>query len=326
MFFEFPDGATPIHDSSDLLLPWIQNMKDLNRAEAENISQAQGKHLRFAPQDCSSWFHLKELQSIHHAMFGNVWGWAGKIRGNITSIGVDPGLIRLKLFELIEEVANWDLYPIELTFLEKSARIHHRMVFIHPFENGNGRFSRLVADRSLLCWKCSHPIWPEDLYYDGFSRRRYIKALQAADKSDYDPLLSLMREWGASDPDLHTLFQDSFFKSYMQTPRGIAKINALVRQGKHPNHPSPNGHYPLHLIIKSKLHHVTKLELVKHLASLGANIHQIDKQGLTPFQIAVTIGDKEIALFLLSKGARRLAPPGTGYAKYYALFQQIPPS
>lgn len=326
MFFEFPDGATPIHDTSDLLLPWVQNMRDLNRVEAENISQAQGKYLRSSTQDCSSWFYLNELQAIHHAMFGNVWTWAGKIRRNKTSIGVDPGLIHMKLFELIDEVVNWYVFPIELTFLEKSARIHHRLVFIHPFENGNGRFSRLIADRALHSWKCPHPIWPEDLYYDGSCRKRYIKALKSADNSDYDPLLSLMQEWGASDPELHTLFQNGFYKSYLQAPKGIAKINALIRRGKCPNHPSANGHYPLHLLIKTKLHPATKLELIKHLVNLGAEIHQHDTEGLTPFQTALSIGDKEIALFLLARGARKLAPPGTGYTKYYSLLQQLPPN
>lgn len=46
MLFEFPEGATPISDSSDLLIPWVQNMHDLNRVEAENISHAQKKYLR----------------------------------------------------------------------------------------------------------------------------------------------------------------------------------------------------------------------------------------------------------------------------------------
>lgn len=325
MFFEFPDGATPIHDSSDLLPLWVQNMTDLNRVEAENISQAQSKYLRFTTQDCSSWFHLEELQTIHYAMFGNVWQWAGKIRKNKTSIGVDPGFIRIKILEFIEEVTSWQTYPVELTFLEKSARIHHRLVYIHPFENGNGRFSRLIADRALLCWRCPHPIWPEDLHCNGSSRKKYIQALQSADKGNYDVLLSLMQEWGASDPDLHTLFQDAFYKDYMQAPRGIAKINALVRQGKNPNKPSANGQYPLHLIIKSKIDGPTKLTLIKQLVHLGAHVNQINKQGLIPFQVAISIGDTAIVQFLLSKGAHRIAPPGIGYAKYYSLFLQLPP-
>jgi len=45
------------------------------------------------------------------------------------------------------------------------------LVFIHPFLNGNGRFSRLVSDRFLKAWKFSCPRWPVDLGNDGQHRR-----------------------------------------------------------------------------------------------------------------------------------------------------------
>ena len=197
MRFEFPEGATPIFDSSDLLIPWVQTMGDLNRVEAENISQAQKKYLRASLQGISSWFHYGELQAIHRAMFGKVWAWAGKQRQSVTSIGVAPGLIPLRIAELCEEVVAWSTELVELTFLEKSARIHHRLVHIHPFENGNGRFSRLVADRCLLTWKCPHPFWPDSLHREGAVRTRYIQSLKAADKGNYEPLVFLMKDLGA---------------------------------------------------------------------------------------------------------------------------------
>ncbi len=85
-----------------------------------------------------------------------IWEWAGIYRKSITSIGVKPSLIPLQLAELCLEVNAWFQYPTELTFLEMAARIHHQLVFIHPFENGNGHFSRLIADRFLFAWKCSY--------------------------------------------------------------------------------------------------------------------------------------------------------------------------
>jgi fido (protein-threonine AMPylation protein) len=83
-------------------------------------------------------------------MFGSVWGWAGDYRKSITSIGLSPVMIPSQLAEFCFEVLAWFHNPVELTFVEIAARIHHRLVFIHPFENGNGRFSRLIADRFLL--------------------------------------------------------------------------------------------------------------------------------------------------------------------------------
>lgn len=85
------------------------------------------------------------------------------------------------------------------------ARVHHRLVSIHPFENGNGRFSRLVSDRLLLAWRCPHPIWPSNLGERSGERKEYINALKCADQGDYSPLISLMKKFGARDPSEHDI-------------------------------------------------------------------------------------------------------------------------
>jgi Protein involved in cell division len=47
--------------------------------------------------------------------------------------------------------------------LEIAVRLHHRLVLIHPFPNGNGRISRLMAD--LLMQQLGEP----RLYWDDAS-------------------------------------------------------------------------------------------------------------------------------------------------------------
>lgn len=194
----FPQDATPIVDCSGLIPQWVQNLHDLNRVEAENIFKAQKKYMRLPVADPISWFHVKTLKAIHNAMFGSVWEWAGDFRKNVTSIGVKPILIQLQLEELCKDVTFWSQHPVDMSFLERAARIHHRLVFIHPFENGNGRFSRLVADRYLLAYGCKHPIWPDNLSSENVYRKQYIQSLRDADKGDYVPLLNFMKEFGAS--------------------------------------------------------------------------------------------------------------------------------
>jgi len=54
--FLFPKHATLLDDISGLKLPWIKNLRDLNRAEAENIFQAQRKFLEKSIGDPSNWF------------------------------------------------------------------------------------------------------------------------------------------------------------------------------------------------------------------------------------------------------------------------------
>lgn len=315
--FEFPEGATPINDCSGLIPLWVHHLNDLNRVEAENILSAQRKYLKKRIADPKNWFQVKELKAIHQAMFGEVWEWAGKYRKSITSIGVHPSLISTQLAELCLEVSSWLQYPVELTFIEMAARIHHRLVFIHPFENGNGRFSRLIADRFLIAFKCAHPLWPNHLNHEGVIRKDYIKTLKCADKGDYGPLVDFMKKLGASDPSLSELVKNIFYRTYISGEKGSAIFKALLSNGSSPNDQTPNGHRVLQMAIKASLD-----EIVKILVDFGADIDVLDKSGLTPFQVAVVKENKVIADFLLSLGVKQQPPPGTGYEKYYKLYQK----
>ena len=75
---------------------------------------------------------------------------------------------------------------------EISARFHHRLVYIHPFPNGNGRCARTMTD--LLLHRSGHQRfqWGAGLEKVGEARSRYISALQAADRNDYGPLFDAL--------------------------------------------------------------------------------------------------------------------------------------
>src|ERR1700733_14187752 len=303
--FEFPEGATPIGDCSGLIPLWVHHLHDLNRVEAENILNAQRKYLQGKIGDSPTWFQVKELKAIHQAMFGDVWEWAGVYRKSITSIGIDPSLIPINLAELCLEVFSWSQYPVELTFVEMAARIHHRLVFIHPFENGNGRFSRLIADRFLLAFRCQYPVWPSHLNQEGVVRKDYIKTLKDADKGDYAPLVDFMKKLGASGPSLSEVIRNSFYRIYISGEKGLAMVKALLRTGSNANDQTSKGHRALQLSVKAGLE-----EIVKLLVTFGADVDTQDKTGLTPFQIAVLQENKALADFFLSKGAKEQPPLG----------------
>ncbi|MGC1878533.1 MAG: mobile mystery protein B [Rhabdochlamydiaceae bacterium] len=315
--FEFPEGATPISDCSGLIPLWVHHLNDLNRVEAENIISAQRKYLRGAVTGPKNWFQVTELKAIHRAMFGEVWDWAGAYRKSITSIGINPSLIPIQLAELCLEVLSWLEYPVELTFVEMAARIHHRLVFIHPFENGNGRFSRLIADRFLLAFRCPYPIWPNHLNQEGVIRKDYIQTLKVADRGDYAPLVEFMMKLGASDPTLSELIGNNFYRTYIKGKKALAIVNALLRSGGNPNDQTSNGHRLLQLAVKAGLD-----EIIKVLIASGAEIDVKDRSGLTPFQMAVAQENKALADFFLANGAKRQPPPGLGYVKYYKLYRK----
>ena len=190
-------GATPIDDISDLKPKWIKTMEDLNQAEAENISDATNKHLLRSISSPLNWFTVQTFMKIHRDMFFDVWNWAGKFRSTQTNPGIKPYQIGGALEELCRDVFFWCNESCELTFVEQAARIHHRLVFIHPFPNGNGRFSRLISDRYLKAKKCPFPNWPRELSLDGESRKEYIKALKESDRGCYESLILYMKKHGA---------------------------------------------------------------------------------------------------------------------------------
>jgi Fic-DOC domain mobile mystery protein B len=77
---------------------------------------------------------------------------------------------------------------------EIAVRLHHRLVQIHPFANGNGRHSRLMADLLAMKLGAERFSWGSANLQDaGTLRRRYIAALQFADKHDIGPLLLFAR-------------------------------------------------------------------------------------------------------------------------------------
>ena len=77
---------------------------------------------------------------------------------------------------------------------EIAIRIHHRLVFIHPFANGNGRHARFMANVLAKLQHRPEFTWgAADIVTEGEIRRGYIDALSAADKNDIDLLHTFAR-------------------------------------------------------------------------------------------------------------------------------------
>lgn len=189
--FVTPYGATPIADASELIPSEIFTYRDLCIAEAQNILSAVNKHLHGRRKNLLTWFSPDALKRMHREMFSDVWGWAGRYRRTQTNIGVRPSQIAVEMHKLCEDVRWWLSNPQSSSPLDEAVRLHHRLVAIHPFENGNGRHSRLTADIYLKHRVGWHPQWPEDLGVGGTHRKNYLCALRAADRGNYDPLLEL---------------------------------------------------------------------------------------------------------------------------------------
>jgi fido (protein-threonine AMPylation protein) len=77
---------------------------------------------------------------------------------------------------------------------EAAARLHHRLVAIHCFANGNGRHARLFCDRLLMSQGANAFTWGRsDLVTAGAARDCYLASLRSADGGDLAPLLAFVR-------------------------------------------------------------------------------------------------------------------------------------
>lgn len=187
------DDATPIDDISGLKLSNNKSysLKEIYIHEANNIALATLKYLSAPPSKKLAPFSYEWLSKLHEDMFGNVWDWAGKFRHVELSIGIKAYQVPTAVKNLADDIAFWDknrTYDI----YESAARIHHRAVQIHPFKNGNGRYSRMLAN-IYLRQNGSMPVkWQEDqLAKENPKRDEYIKALKAADNGDYSTLIAM---------------------------------------------------------------------------------------------------------------------------------------
>lgn len=189
--FQEPDDATPLtlEERADLLPAHIAYRAELNAAEQENIARGQDWALA-RKRDLLTEKFIKDL---HKRMLGDVWRWAGKYRTTERNLGIHYYEIPMAVRELLADAKTWvehKAFPPD----EIAVRFHHRLVKIHPFPNGNGRHSRLIADLLAMRLGGERFTWGKaNLQQAGDVRRQYIEALRAADNHDYGALLRFAR-------------------------------------------------------------------------------------------------------------------------------------
>jgi Fic-DOC domain mobile mystery protein B len=191
LFEEDDDTNTPLtaEEREQLIPSYITLRHELNEAEQVNIGEA----LRWAYGRKRDVLDQDFLNDLHKRMFGDVWRWAGDYRTTARNIGIDGYRIPVEVRQTIDDARYWvenSTYSPD----EIAIRFSHRLVAIHPYANGNGRFSRLIGD--LLAHQLGQPAftWGRTNLIDANeTRARYVEALRTADNHDIEPLLLFAR-------------------------------------------------------------------------------------------------------------------------------------
>lgn len=199
--FVEPEGATELtaDDIKGLKFDHIDTRDELNELEGFNILQGQEWLNKYKVTELDDIFNISFVVKLHEKMFGDVWSWAGKFRQVELNIGCEASQIYPNLRNLLDDIKTWIEYE-HYSPLELSARIQHGLVKIHPFTNGNGRFSRLFADYVRVeLLKMPIMNWANgDLDKQNAERHEYISALRQADSHNFQPFIDYLVERGNS--------------------------------------------------------------------------------------------------------------------------------
>jgi Fic-DOC domain mobile mystery protein B len=190
--FEADPGQTPIEESERRdLIPSIFSRTELNALERANINQARTWAASPGVSRRREILSDQFVRELHKKMFSKVWRWAGVYRTSARNFGWESFRISEGVRNCLEDARYWianGTYPVP----EAAIRMHHRLVVIHPWTNGNGRHARLLADCLVAKAKLEPLRWggsPEGLLGAGNLRQRYLEALREADDHDFRALV-----------------------------------------------------------------------------------------------------------------------------------------
>ncbi len=192
---DYNEGQTPLDDDEKegLLIPSITTRGELDEFEQLDVEKAI-EWLLARKLNITKILTEKFVKDLHKRMFGDIWKWAGEFRKTNKNMGVDKVMIGIELKNLLDDCNYWIEKKV-FSEDEIAVRLSHRMVLIHPFANGNGRHSRLIAD-VLVTKGFGKPYftWGSvSLTKQSEARTKYLAALRDADRNDYNLLIKFSR-------------------------------------------------------------------------------------------------------------------------------------
>lgn len=136
-----------------------------------------------------------DIREWHRRWLGNVYTWAGQYR----TVNMGKGEFQFAAATQIDrlmDVLDRDFLSYytpcsnmtEEQLIEAIAKIHVELILIHPFREGNGRISRILAN--VMAMQAGKPEldfseWDE-------KKERYFSAIQDG-LDDFEPMKSLVR-------------------------------------------------------------------------------------------------------------------------------------
>ena len=151
--------------------------------EAKNHQEALEYLYDMVDSNKKNTFSENLIRSLNQIVQQNIdKEWAGRYRNSAVIIGGADHRPpeALEIPKMMSNLIDWvgdnkkKMHPVELASI-----LHHKLVYIHPFFDGNGRTSRLAMN--IILMQAGFPL----VIVMKNDRKRYYKTLSLADKGDY---------------------------------------------------------------------------------------------------------------------------------------------
>jgi len=191
--------------------------------EAKNHQEALEYLYDLIEKDKKNTFSENLIRSLNQIVQQNIdKEWAGRYRNSGVIIGgadhKPPEALEIP--KLMRNLIDWvgdnkkKMHPVELAGI-----LHHKLVYIHPFFDGNGRTSRLVMNIVLM--QSGFPL----VIVLKNDRKRYYQTLSSADKGEYADFVNFIAR--AVERTL-----DIYLKILMPSKKGNEKYISLAELAK----------------------------------------------------------------------------------------------
>ena len=187
--------------------------------------------------DKTSYITEKNIKDIHGLVMKGVIASAGEYRNydlKVMGAGFTPPPFYNISENMKEFVELLNKNPDELLPIELAAHVHYDFVWIHPFEDGNGRMSRLLLNLVLV--RNGYPF----AVIQSVDKKKYLKTLRQMDvKYEFDGFLTFIARCIEQTLDLY-LYSGSksrekllpLSKLAKNTPHSAEYWSLLARKGR----------------------------------------------------------------------------------------------
>ncbi len=173
----------------------ITIVEDINAVELELLDQLYSAV--FDEVSAEQILTSSDIAEWHRKWLGNVYDWAGQQRSVNMAKGDFHFAASAQIPRLLQDLDKKYLKHYtpcmgmdDESLIEAIAVVHIEFILIHPFREGNGRLSRLLAE--VMALQAGKP----ELDFSAWdaNREMYFTAIQQGLASDYEPMKQLVRQ------------------------------------------------------------------------------------------------------------------------------------